>query len=155
MGLSSGPARLSSERDKKRSAEGGVHMLFVGIVRWIGQIAGLGALTLGLLFWIANIDLIGIHMLLGITVALSLLLLGLMALSQKGMRLLGAVGVIYAFLVPAFGLTQARILVSGAHWVVQAAHLLVGIGALALIGTMSRRYQRHKRAMDTNRAIGG
>jgi hypothetical protein len=53
-------------------------MLFVGIMRWIGRIAGLGALTLGLLFWIANIDFIGIHMLLGITVALS----------KKGMRLL-------------------------------------------------------------------
>ena len=63
-------------------------MLFVGIVRWIGRIAGLGTLTLGLLFWIANIDFIGIHMLLGITVALSLLLLGLVALSKKGMRLL-------------------------------------------------------------------
>ena len=130
-------------------------MLFVGIVRWIGRIAGLGALTLGLLFWIANIDFIGIHMLLGITVAFSLLLLGLVVLSKKGMRLLGAVGVIYALLVPVFGLTQDRILVTSAHWMIQAAHLLVGIGALALIGIMSTRYQRHKRAMDKNPTLGG
>src|SRR5215472_2735475 len=130
MGLSCGSARLSSGRDGERPDEGGLRMLFVGIVRWIGQIAGLGALTLGLLFWIANIDFIGIHMLLGITVTLSLLLLGLVALSQRGLRLLGAVGVIYALLVPVFGLTQDRILDTSAHWVIQAAHLLVGIGAL-------------------------
>jgi hypothetical protein len=130
-------------------------MLFVGIVRWIGQIAGLGALTLGLLFWIANIDLIGIHMLLGITVALSLVLLGLVALSQKGLRPLGVVGVIYAFLVPVFGLTQDRILVTAAHWVIQAAHLLVGLGALALIGNISKRYQRLKRAPDESATVAG
>jgi hypothetical protein len=130
-------------------------MLLVGIVRWIGQIAGLGALTLGLLFWIANIDLIGIHLLLGITVALSLVLLGLVALSQKGLRPLGVVGVIYAFLVPVFGLTQDRILVSSAHWVIQAAHLLVGLGALALIGNISRRYQRLQRAPGESAAVGG
>lgn len=121
-------------------------MLFVGIIRWIGGIAGLGALTLGLMFWIANIDFIGIHMLLGITVALSLLLLGLVALSAKKVRLLGAVGVIYALIVPVFGLTQDRILDTSAHWVIQTAHLLVGIGALALIGIISTRYQRLKPA---------
>lgn len=130
-------------------------MLFVGIVRWIGGIAGLGALALGLLFWIANIDFISIHMLLGITVALSLLLLGLMALSAKGARFLGAVGVIYALIVPVFGLTQDRILDTSAHWVIQSAHLLVGIGALALIGITSTRYQRLKRAMGQGTALGG
>ena len=129
-------------------------MLFVGIVRWIGGIAGLGALTLGLLFWIANIDFISIHMLLGITVALSLLLLGLVALSAKEVRLLGAIGVIYALIVPVFGLTQDRILDTSAHWVIQAAHLLVGIGALALIGIISTRYQRLKRAAGKGATLG-
>ena len=130
-------------------------MLFVGIIRWIGGIAGLGALTLGLLFWIANIDFIGIHMLLGITVALSLLLLGLVALGAKGVRRLGAIGVIYALIVPVFGLTQDRILDNSAHWIIQTAHLLVGIGALALIGTISTRYQRLKWAAGKGTALGG
>ena len=130
-------------------------MLFVGIVRWIGGIAGLGALTLGLLFWIANIDFIGLHMLLGIMVALSLLLLSLMALSAKGTRLLGGVGVIYALIVPIFGLTQDRILDTSAHWLIQTAHLLVGIGALALIGIISSRYQRLKRAAGRNTTLEG
>jgi hypothetical protein len=130
-------------------------MLFVGITRWIGGIAGLGALALGLLFWIANIDFISIHMLLGIIVTLSLLVLGLVALSARGMRLLGAVGAIYALIVPVFGLTQDRILDTSAHWIIQAAHLLVGIGALALIGIISTRYQRLKRAASKNTTLGG
>jgi hypothetical protein len=129
-------------------------MLFVNIIRWIGGIAGLGALTLGLLFWIANFDFIGIHMLLGITVALSLLLLGLVALSARGTRLLGAVGVIYALILPIFGLTQERILDNSAHWVIQAAHLLVGLGALALIGIISTRCQRLKQATVKSAALG-
>src|SRR5215472_1934225 len=142
------PAQLDSSQNTNVScfAEGDLLIMFVGIVRWIGSIAGLGALVLGLLFWIANIDFISIHMLLGITVALSLLIIGLVALTARGTRVLGAVGVIYALIVPVFGLTQDRILDTGAHWVIQAAHLLVGIGALALIGNISRRYQRLKRA---------
>src|SRR5690242_19144952 len=105
MVLSSASIRLCYSYDVQSHEEGGVLMLFVGIVRWIGGLAGLGALTLGLLFWIANIDFISIHMLLGITVALSLLLLGLVALVTRGMKLLGAVGVIYALIVPVFGVT--------------------------------------------------
>ena len=130
-------------------------MLFVGIIRWIGSVAGLGALVLGLLFWIATIDFISIHMLLGITVALSLLLLGLIALSAKGARLLGTIGVIYAVILPIFGLTQARILDTSAHWIIQTAHLLVGIGALALIGIISTRYQRLKQATSKSAPVGG
>jgi hypothetical protein len=135
--------------------KGGFLMLFVGIVRWIGGIAGLGALALGLLFWIANVDFISIHMLLGITVALSLLLLSLVALGAKGVRLLGVGGIIYALIVPVFGLTQDQILDTSAHWVIQTAHLLVGIGALALIGIISRRYQRLKQAAGNGAALGG
>ncbi|HLV98086.1 MAG TPA: hypothetical protein VKT82_05360 [Ktedonobacterales bacterium] len=125
----------------------------VGIIRWIGSIAGLGALTLGLLFWIANIDFISLHMLFGIIVALSLLTLGLVALFSKGLRLLGGVGVVYALVVPIFGLTQDQILDTDAHWIIQAAHLLVGIGALALIGIISTRYQRHKQMSDKSAAL--
>lgn len=123
-------------------------MIAVRIIQWIGGIAGLGALTLGLLFWIFGIDFISLHMLFGLTVALALLMLGLVALATRGIRLLGAVGVVYALVVPVFGLTQDRILDTSAHWLIQAAHLLVGLGALALIGIISSRYQRLKQATD-------
>ena len=121
-------------------------MLAVRIIRGVAGVAGLGALTLGLLFWIANIDFISLHMLFGLVVALSLLTLGVVGVMTSGMRLLGIIGIIYALLVPAFGVTQATLLVGSLHWLIQAAHLLVGLGALALAGILGTRYLRLKQA---------
>ena len=120
-------------------------MTVVRIVQWIAGIAGLGALALGLLFWIAHIDLLNIHMLLGLTVALALLVLSIVMVATRGMRLLGAIGIVYAFILPVFGLTQSGILTGSTHWLIQVAHLLVGLGALALAGIMGTRYIRLKR----------
>ncbi len=121
-------------------------MVTVRIIQWTAGIAGLGALALGLLFWIAQIAFINIHMLLGLIVALSLLVLGIVAVCTRGMRLLGAVGIVYALIVPVFGLTQATLLVGSLHWLIQTTHLLIGIGALALMGVISTRYLRLKQA---------
>ncbi len=116
----------------------------VRILQWITGIVGLGALVLGLLFWIANIDLISLHKLFGLIVALGLLVMSLVAVSTRGMRLLGVIGVVYAFILPVFGLSQATLLVGDMHWLIETAHMLVGIGALALAGIMGTRYLRLK-----------
>jgi hypothetical protein len=121
-------------------------MTAVRLLRVIAGVAGLGALTLGLLFWIANLNFIGLHMLFGLTVALSLLILGIVGVFTGGMRLLGAIGIVYALLVPVFGVTQATLLVGSLHWLIQTAHLLVGLGALALAGILGTRYLRLKQA---------
>ena len=119
-------------------------MIIVRIIRGIAGVAGLGALTLGLLDWIANVSFISIHIVFGLTVALSLLILGIVGVFTKGMRLLGAIGIVYALILPVFGLTQTTLLVDSLHWLIQAAHLLVGLGALALAGITSTRYLRLK-----------
>ncbi len=121
-------------------------MIIVRIIRGIAGVAGLGALTLGLLDWIANVSFISIHIVFGLTVALSLLILGIVGVFTKGMRLLGAVGIVYALILPVFGLTQTTLLVDSLHWLIQAAHLLVGLGALALAGIIGTRYLRLKSA---------
>jgi hypothetical protein len=51
---------------------------------------------------------------------------------------------VYAFIVPIFGVTQEMILVGNLHWLVETAHLVVGFGALALIGAIGERFTRHK-----------
>jgi hypothetical protein len=117
-------------------------MIAVRTIQWIAGIAGLIALVLGLLFWIANLDFINIHMLLGILVALSLLILGIVGVFTKGLRVLGVIGIVYAPLMLIFGLRQATLLVGNLHWLIQTAHLLVGLGALALIGIIGTRYVR-------------
>lgn len=117
-------------------------MIAVRIIRGITGVAGLGALTLGLLFWIANMNFISIHMLFGLTVALSLLILGIVGVFTRGLRLLGSIGIVYALILPVFGLTQATLLVGSMHWLIQTAHLLVGLGGLALAGIIGTRYLR-------------
>ena len=120
-------------------------MVITRIIQIVLGIAGLGALLLGLLFWIAAIDLISIHMLLGLTVALTLLVMSIIAVSTRGIRIWGIAGIIYAFIVPIFGLTQSRILIGNLHWLTQTLHLLVGLGALVLTGMMAARYGTLKR----------
>ncbi len=116
------------------------------IIQVIAGIAGLGAVTLGLLIWIGQIDALrNVHMLFGFIVVLSLLVLGIMGIFTRGMRVLGAIGVVYALIVPIFGLTQEMLLVDSLHWLIQAAHLLVGLGALIFIGVIGTRYLRLKR----------
>ncbi len=109
----------------------------IRIIQIIVGIAGLGALLLGLTFWILHINLINIHMLFGMLTALMLLILSILAISTRGIRWWGIAGVIYALLVPIFGLTQATILPGDLHWLIQIAHML---GAITLAGFMSNRY---------------
>jgi hypothetical protein len=116
------------------------------IIQIISGIAGLGALILGLTFWITNSDLINIHMLFGFSVAIILLIMSIMAVSTKGTRIWGIVGIIYAIILPIFGLTQANILVTNQHWIIQTLHMLVGIGAMVLTGVMGARYITIKKA---------
>ena len=129
-----------------KEIEGVFLMVAVRIIVWIARVAGLAALLLGLLFWIAQIDFISLHMWFGLTLALALLVLGIVMVVTRGMRLLGTVGIGYALILPVFGLTQATLLVGSMHWLIQTAHLLVGVGALALVQVMSTRYMRLKRA---------
>ena len=121
-------------------------MITTRILQIISGIAGLAALTLGLLFWFTNIDLLSIHMLLGLTVALALLIMSILAVTTRGMRIWGIVGIIYAIIVPIFGLRQAFLLIGNLHWLIQVAHMLVGIGAMVLTGYMGTRYLALKRA---------
>jgi len=122
-------------------------MMTTRIIQVILGIAGLGALLLGLLFWIANIDLISIHMLFGLIVTLTLLVMSIIAVSTRGMRIWGIVGIVYALIVPVFGLTQSGILTGNLHWLIQTAHMLVGIGAMVLTGIMSTRYMTLKQTI--------
>ncbi len=117
-------------------------MIVIRILTWIARIAWLGAIILGLLFWITGIDLISLHMLFGLTLGLSMIALGIMLLFRSGVRLLGIAGIAYAIILPIFGLTQTRLLVGNLHWLIQAAHLLVGIGSIVVVQVMITRYER-------------
>ncbi len=114
------------------------------ILQIIVGIAGLCALVLGLVIWIANIDLTDIHMLFGLLVTLGLLVMSIIALTVSGLRIWGIVGIVYAIIVPIFGVSQSNILVGHLHWLIQTLHVLVSLGALVLTGFLGARYRTLK-----------
>ncbi len=116
------------------------------IVQIIVGLAGLCALVLGLLIWIANIDLTDIHMLFGLLVTLGLLAVSIIAFTASGLRLWGMVGISYAIILLIFGVAHADLLAGNLHWLIQTLHTLVGIGAIVLAGFLGARYRALKRA---------
>jgi hypothetical protein len=117
------------------------------IFDWILRIAGSVALVLGLLIWAFQLDNItNIHMLFGLLVTLALLVISLLAAFTRGLRLLGIIGIVYAFILPLLGVNQETLLIGNLHWLIQVIHMLVGVGSLALAGVISVRYRRLKQA---------
>src|SRR6266567_6303577 len=97
--------------------------------RIIATIAALVAVAFGMGTY-THANFTNIHMLFGLIVALALLILAVMAVFTSGLRRLGAIGIVYALIVPIFGVTQQMILVGDLHWLVQAAHLMVSFGSI-------------------------
>jgi hypothetical protein len=81
------------------------------IFDWILRIAGSVALVLGLLIWAFQLDIINIHMLFGLIVTLVLLVISFLAAFTRGLRLLGIIGIVYAFILPLLGVNQETLLV--------------------------------------------
>lgn len=119
-------------------------MLIARPLRVVAAIATFVAVAFGLGTY-THANFTDIHMLFGLTVALTLLVLAVMATFTSGMRRLGAIGIVYAFLVPVFGVTQQTILAGNLHWLVETLHLVVGFGALAFINAISARLVRQRR----------
>ena len=115
------------------------------ILQIIVGLAGLCALVLGLLIWIENLDLTDIHMLFGLLVTLGLLVMSIIALTAPGLRIWGLVGIVYDIILLIFGESQSNILAGNLHWLIQALHALIGIGAIALTGFLGAHYRTLKR----------
>ena len=109
-------------------------------------IAGLCALVLGLFIWIANSDLTDIHMLFGLLVTVGLLVRSIIALTARGLGIWGIVGIVYAIIVPIFGVLQSKLLVGHLYWLIQTLHMLDGIGALVLTGILAARSMQLQRS---------
>ncbi|MBI3972492.1 MAG: hypothetical protein HY332_14525 [Chloroflexi bacterium] len=110
------------------------------IIQRLVWVSGLVQITTGLLFWTGNVlALIPLHMLNGLVLAL--LLWSLVRLAARAGVHPGYVSlaVVWGIVVPVFGLTQSGMLVGPWHWVIQVAHLLVGMGAMGQAEGLARR----------------
>lgn len=100
-------------------------------------------IVLGILFWTGNADgLTIVHILLGIALTLALWALAVIATTAGVNRGLIALAIVWGFITPALGLTQTHLLPFDGHWIIQVAHLLVGIAAIALAQLLARQIRR-------------
>ena len=106
--------------------------------------AGLLALVLGLLFWTgAALNLVSMHMLLGLLAVGALLVIGIgQALAKGGSWTLAICTLVVGALMIAIGMNQASLVVGGLHWVIQVVHLLLGLLAIGLGHMGAARYRR-------------
>jgi hypothetical protein len=105
----------------------------ITVVQVIFRIAALIQIVLGLLFWSGNLlNLVPIHMLIGLIFVISLWVLAVLT-ARRGVPLgFVAVAVVWGVIVLVLGLTQTQLLPGAAHWVIEILHLLVGLAAMGL-----------------------
>jgi hypothetical protein len=122
--------------------------MVVRIASMLLRLGGALAAILGILFWSGNaLNLIPIHMLLGLLVVLSLWIVGIgQAFSSGGSWPLAGGALLLGLLVIVVGMTQSSLLVGPFHWVIQVVHLLLGILAIG-IGQIAAARWRNSRAI--------
>ncbi len=118
------------------------------IAQWLLRVCGVIALLLGLLFWTNDaLSLVPLHMLLGVLVVLSLWALALLG-RGAGLPIGMVVGALIWGLVTLWlGFAQGDLVQSAAHWVIQAIHLLLGMGAVGLGEMLGGRLRRLRLAV--------
>src|SRR5947208_3194595 len=121
--------------------------IFIRVLMWTRLVAGIGAMTLGLMQWFFHISFIELHMLFGVLVTILVLIAGIVAVFTKGLRVLGAIAIAFALIVPVFGITQMQILLGDFHWVIRVAHLIVGVAAVSLTGRICEQYMQIKQKL--------
>jgi hypothetical protein len=102
-------------------------------------------LALGLLLWSGNLAvLVPVHLSLGLLLVLGLWGLAVTAAISRIAPAVVVLALAYGLLVPVVGGLQDSLAPGGAHWVIQAVHLLTGLGLLALaewLGLLIRHRQ--------------
>jgi hypothetical protein len=108
------------------------------------RLCGALAVILGILFWSGNsLNLIPIHMLLGLLVVLSLWIVGIgQAFSRGGSWPLAIGALLLGLLVIVVGMRQSSLLVGPFHWVIQVVHLLLGILAVGIGQIATARWRK-------------
>lgn len=107
------------------------------------RITGLIQIVLGALIWIGiGASLISVHIVSGSVLVLALWALAVVAARAGVERGLVVAAVAWGLILPVLGLTQQRLVPGPSHWLIQALHLLLGLGALGLAENLARRTRR-------------
>ena len=123
--------------------------MLIQIASIVLRVCGILAVILGLLFWTGNtLNLIPVHMLLGLLVVLSLWVIGIgQAVAPGGSWALAAIALVVGVLVIGVGIRQSSLLVGPFHWVIQLIHLLLGVLAVGIGQIGAARYRKGSAAV--------
>jgi hypothetical protein len=103
------------------------------------RVTGLLQILLGVTFWTGNaLNLIPVHMFIGLVLVLSLWILAVLAARTGVKPGLVALAAVWGAIVLALGVTQTQLLPGAAHWVIQVLHLVVGLAAMGLGERLAR-----------------
>jgi len=106
-------------------------------------LGGLLELVQGIAIWSGAFpEVVPIHMAIGYGLALILWVLAILGALTRAPVSLVVLGLVWGVLMPALGEAQAGLLPGGAHWVIEVAHLLVGLAGIALGVTLSQAVRR-------------
>ena len=106
---------------------------------WIVRVAGTLQLVLGALFWTGHAyAFLPVHIISGAVIVLTLWTVAVLAIIAGTRRGLALFGLLWGLALPAFGMQQATMLVGSMHWIVRVLHLLMGLAAMALAGTLGQ-----------------
>ncbi|HEX7434509.1 MAG TPA: hypothetical protein VF326_12715 [Anaerolineaceae bacterium] len=103
------------------------------ITRMLVRLTGLLQLVLGILLWLGiGRSLIPVHILSGLILVLGLWFIAIMAGRSGASVWMVVLAVVWGLIVIGLGMSQAKIMLGPAHWVIEVVHLLIGIGAIGL-----------------------
>jgi hypothetical protein len=108
-------------------------------ILWIVRIAGTLQLVLGALFWTGHAySYVPLHIINGVVIVLTLWIAAVLAFIARTHPRLASFALLWGLALPAFGMRQATVLIGPMHWIVRVIHLLMGLAAMALAGTLGQ-----------------
>jgi hypothetical protein len=104
------------------------------------RVTGVVLIILGAAFWTGHAFAeIPLHKQVGYLFVLSLWTLAALAARAGVAPSFVSLAVVWGLAVAALGMTQDRLLIGNAHWVIKVLHLLVGLGAMGLAEGLAAR----------------
>ncbi len=112
----------------------------MSILRWSVRLSGLLALLLGLGLWNGVwFGLLNLHQGLGLVMSAALIWIAVLGFIRSVSSALLGPAVLCGLALPVLGALQGRLLPGQNHWLIEALHLLLGLGAIALAELIGSR----------------
>jgi len=113
------------------------------VFQMLVRLSGLILIVLGILFWTGNtLDLVPVHMLLGLILVISLWALAFLAARAGAPPVQVIAAAVWGLVVPVLGVTQDQLVPGDAHVLIRILHLLVGLIAIGMAEGLGQRIKR-------------